>query len=99
MREENLMKILLAPHVSEKSTMLASLEQQYVFKVCKTATKPEIKRAVELMFNVKVADVRVTNVKQRTKRFGQIEGKRSGWKKAYVSLQSGHKIDFGGAQA
>lgn len=98
MSRERLMKILLSPHVSEKSTN-ANMYGQYVFEVIKDATKPEIKDAVELLFNVKVKAVRVNNVHAKAKRFGQIQGKHSGWKKAYVSLQEGQKIDLGGTQA
>ena len=98
MNRERLLKILLAPHVSEKSTN-ANMYGQYVFEVIDDASKPEIKKAVELLFNVKVKNVRVTNVRAKAKRFGQIQGKRQGWKKAYVSLQEGQKIDLGIAQA
>ncbi|MDX1252923.1 MAG: 50S ribosomal protein L23 [Gammaproteobacteria bacterium] len=92
------MNILLAPHVSEKSTRIADADRQVVFKVVRDATKPEIKGAIELMFNVQVADVRVCNVKGKTKRFGRMEGRRSNWKKAYVTLKPGHDINFMGPQ-
>lgn len=98
MNQERLMNILLAPHVSEKSTRIADADRQVVFKVVRDATKPEIKGAIELMFNVQVADVRVCNVKGKTKRFGRMEGRRSSWKKAYVTLKPGHDIDFMGPQ-
>lgn len=98
MNQERLMNILLAPHVSEKSTRIADADRQVVFKVVRDATKPEIKGAIELMFNVQVADVRVCNVKGKTKRFGRMEGRRSNWKKAYVTLKPGHDIDFMGPQ-
>jgi large subunit ribosomal protein L23 len=65
-----------------------------VFKVARDATKPEIKRAVELMFEVKVQKVTVATVKGKHKRFGRIQGRRSDWKKAYVTLEAGHEIDF-----
>jgi large subunit ribosomal protein L23 len=96
MKNESLMKILIAPHISEKGTFVADRLNQYVFEVIKDASKPEIKRAVELLFNVKVTAVRVSNVRAKTKRFGRIEGKHKGWKKAYVSLQEGNKIDLVG---
>jgi len=94
MNDERLMKVLVAPHVSEKSTLLAEEARQHVFRVVPDASKPEIRRAVERMFDVKVTDVRVVNVKGKRKRFGQIEGRRAGWKKAYVSLAPGHDIDL-----
>ena len=90
------MKTLLAPHISEKSTRTAENHKQFVFEVSDRATKPHIKQAVELMFKVKVDAVRVVNVKGKTKRTGARAGRRSGWKKAYVSLQPGHDIDFTG---
>jgi len=98
MNQEALMKILLAPHVSEKSTRGAEENRQFVFKVARDATKPQIRRAVELMFDVKVAGVQVSNVKSKAKRFGRIEGRRPAWKKAYVTLKEGYDIDFMGAQ-
>jgi len=92
--EERLLKILLAPHVSEKATRVAEKHNQIVFKVARDAAKPEIKDAVELLFKVKVKGVTVVNVKGKPKRFGSIQGRRSDWKKAYVSLEAGHEIDF-----
>ncbi|MDH5190134.1 MAG: 50S ribosomal protein L23 [Gammaproteobacteria bacterium] len=98
MNQERLMKVVLAPHISEKSTIVADRNKQFVFKVIADATKPEIKKAVEMMFDVKVAGVQVINMPAKRKRFGQAEGQRSGWKKAYVKLQDGHDIDFMGAE-
>ncbi|MDS4026245.1 MAG: 50S ribosomal protein L23 [Candidatus Contendobacter sp.] len=98
MNEERLLKILLAPHVSEKSNRLTDRCNQVVFKVTRDATKPEIKDAVELLFRVKVTGVTVLNVKGKRKRFGALAGRRSDWKKAYVSLEAGHEIDFLAAQ-
>lgn len=98
MRQERLMKILLAPHISEKSARAADANKQFAFRVIADATKPEIKQAVELMFDVKVDVVQVSNVKGKQKRFGSTLGRRSDWKKAYVKLQPGHDIDFMGAQ-
>ena len=94
MNEERLLKILLAPHVSEKATRVAERHNQIVFKVARDAAKPEIKDAVEVLFKVKVKGVTVVNVKGKRKRFGAIQGRRSDWKKAYVSLETGHEIDF-----
>ena len=99
-RQERLMKVLLAPHISEKSTAAADKNRTFVFKVIKDAVKDEVKGAVELMFNVKVQDVRLANVKGKVKgaRMGAKGGRRQDWKKAYVSLQSGFNIDFMGGQ-
>jgi large subunit ribosomal protein L23 len=97
MNEERLMKVLMAPHISEKSSIAADQNNQIVFKVATDATKPEIKQAVELLFGVKVDRVQVSNVKGKTKRFGSMMGRRSDWKKAYVTLQEGQEIDFLGA--
>lgn len=98
MNEERLLKILLAPHMSEKSNRLTERYNQVAFKVTRDATKPEIKDAVELLFKVKVTGVTVLNVKGKRKRFGALAGRRSDWKKAYVSLEAGHEIDFVTAQ-
>ncbi len=94
MNQERLLKILLAPHVSEKSNRVAERYNQVVFKVTRDATKPEIRNAVELLFKVKVKGVTVANVKGKRKRFGATYGRRSDWKKAYVSLEAGNEIDF-----
>jgi len=98
MNQERLMKVLLAPHISEKTARAADADKQFAFRVISDATKPEIKQAVELMFDVKVDAVQVSNVKGKEKRFGRTIGRRSDWKKAYVKLQPGHDIDFMGAQ-
>ena len=92
--QARLLQILLAPHVSEKTNRLAERHNQVVFKVLRDATKPEIKGAVETLFTVKVKGVTVLNIKGKRKRFGAMQGRRSDWKKAYVSLEAGHEIDF-----
>lgn len=94
MNKERLMKVLLAPVISEKSVAAADSGNQFAFKVTTDATKPEIKAAVELLFEVTVEKVQVLNVKGKTKRFGQRFGKRNGWKKAYVRLAAGQDINF-----
>lgn len=99
MNQERLMKVLLGPHVSEKSTKIGDRYRQIVFKVAADATKPEIKQAVEQLFNVQVDGVRVNNVRGKTRRFGQITGRRKDWKKAYVSLKEGFDISFAGSEA
>jgi large subunit ribosomal protein L23 len=98
MNQERLMKVLLAPVVSEKSSRVADANRQYVFKVLPCASKPEIRKAVELMFDVKVLGVQVSSVHGKTKRFGQTLGRRVNWKKAYVTLAEGHDIDFMGKE-
>lgn len=97
MNTERLMQVLLGPVVSEKSTLAAENNGQYVFRVVPDATKREIGRAVELMFEVKVDRVQILNVKGKAKRFGGRLGKRGDWRKAYVRLQDGYELDFGGA--
>lgn len=94
MNAEKILMVLKSPHTSERSTILADKLNQYTFKVLKTANKYEIKVAVEKLFNVKVKNVTVMNVKGKQKRFRQMLGKRSDWKKALVSLEQGHEIDF-----
>ncbi|WP_216352518.1 50S ribosomal protein L23 [Aquaspirillum sp. LM1] len=98
MNQERLMQVILAPVVSEKSTLVADKNEQVVFKVATDATKPEVKAAVELLFNVKVDSVQILNVKGKVKRFGRFIGRRSDWKKAYVCLTPGQEIDFSAAQ-
>ncbi len=94
MSQERLYKILLAPVVSEKAVGYGDASNQVVFKVVKNAKKPEIRAAVEKMFNVKVDSVRTLTVKGKTKRTRFGLGKRSDWKKAYIKLADGHDIDF-----
>jgi large subunit ribosomal protein L23 len=95
---ERLMQVLLAPQISEKSTMVGERDNQVVFKVVRDATKPEIKAAVELLFKVEVRSVQVANVKGKVKRFGRFTGRRDHWKKAYVSLKAGQEISFAGGE-
>jgi len=98
MNQERIFKVLLGPHVSEKATVLAETNSQIVFKVDTTATKLEIKKAVEQLFNAKVDRVSTLNVKGKTKRTVRGLGKRNDWKKAYVSLEPGQDIDFASAE-
>jgi len=95
MNKERLMQILLSPVVSEKSTIAADAHRQYVFNVATDATKPEIRKAVEMMFDVKVAGIQVVNSKGKTKQFGRLAGRRKDARKAYVRLAEGSDIDFG----
>jgi large subunit ribosomal protein L23 len=85
--------------VSEKAATLAEKANQYVFRVRDDASKAEVKEAVELMFEVKVEGVNLLNRPGKTRRFKNMAGKRSGFKKAYVRLAGGQSIDFTGAAA
>jgi len=97
MNEQKIMKVLLEPKVTEKSSMVGELNNQYVFKVTRNATKPEIKKAVELMFDgAEVESVQVANVKGKRKIFKRMPGQRANWKKAYIRLKPGFDIDFMG---
>ena len=99
MNAERLMQVLLAPQISEKSTMVGEKNNQYVFRVAADATKPEIKSAVELMFKVEVASVSTAVQKGKVKRFGRTIGRRDHVKKAYVSLKPGQELNFSGEAA
>ena len=90
--EERLMTVIRGPHLSEKAH-LAAENNQVVLKVRTDATKAEIRQAVELLFEVQVDDVKVVNVKGKTKRFGQTKGRRANWKKAYVKLAEGSSLE------
>lgn len=98
MSSQRSLKILLAPHISEKGTLLADRDRQFVFQVARDANKAEIKQAVEQMFSVEVEHVRTVNSQGKIKRFGQMMGRRKHSKKAYVKLKPGFDIEFGGAQ-
>ena len=92
--QDRLLQVILAPQITEKATYVADKNQQIAFKVRTDATKPEIKAAVELVFKVEVQSVTVANVKGKQKRAGRLMGRRSDWKKAYVSLKPGQEINF-----
>ncbi len=94
MNQERVFKVLLGPHISEKATMLADSQKQFVFKVATDATKLEIKKAIEQLFEVKVRSVSTLNVQGKTKRTARGLGKRNDWKKAYIALQPGQDLDF-----
>lgn len=99
MNQERLLQVLLAPQISEKATYLAEKRNQIVFRVAPSATKPEVKAAVEALFKVVVDSVQIANVKGKQKKFGRFQGSRKNWKKAYVCVQAGQEINFvdGGA--
>lgn len=94
MNQQRLMKVILAPVVSEKSNLLAEKRNQMTFKVLPNATKAEIKAAVELLFGVQVASVTTVAIQGKVKRFGRSLGRRSSVKKAYVSLVAGQELDL-----
>jgi large subunit ribosomal protein L23 len=96
MNEVRIMKVLLGPHITEKAAVIGEASNQYVFRVAKDATKPEVKQAVEKLFSVEVDAVRVANVKGKTKRSGARIGRRVDWKKAYVRVKAGQSIEFAG---
>lgn len=98
-RQQRLMQVLLAPTVSEKSTMVGDKHNQVVFRVDRAATKTDVKQAVELMFKVEVEGVQVLNVKGKEKRTGRFIGRRNNWKKAYVRLKPGQEINFAEGEA
>lgn len=96
MNQERLLKVILGPVISEKASLAADTNSQYVFRVVPDAKKLEIGKAVESLFDVTVERVQILNVKGKRKRQGQRSGKRKDWRKAYVRLQAGQNIDFGG---
>jgi large subunit ribosomal protein L23 len=89
---KNLYDVIRRPLITEKSTSLKETQRTLCFEVHRDATKPEIKKAVESFFNVKVSDVRVANVHGKVKRQGRYSGRRPDWKKAYVVLAEGQKM-------
>lgn len=94
MNDQRLYKVLLAPHVSEKTATAAEMQGRHAFKVANDATKIEVRKAVEQLFKVDVRSVQIVNVKGKSKRFGQSMGKRSDWRKAIVRLAEGQDLDF-----
>lgn len=98
MNQERIYKVLLGPVVSEKAAAAGETGNQVVFKVASDATKLEVKAAVQALFDAKVEQVRILNVKGKTKRTRYGLGKRSDWKKAYVRLEQGQDIDFAVAE-
>jgi large subunit ribosomal protein L23 len=89
------MNVLIAPHVTEKTSLAMQNNNQYTFRVKRNATKTDIKQAVELMFEgVKVKGVQIVNEPGKTRRFGRLIGRTQDWKKAYVSLVQGQSIDY-----
>ena len=94
MNREQLMSVLIAPHVTEKTSLAMQNHNQYTFRVRRDASKTDIRKAIELMFDVKVAGVQVVNEPGKARRFGRGVGRTQDWKKAYVSLSPGQTIDY-----
>lgn len=95
--QERLLKIIIAPHISEKATFIGEKNNQTIFRVLIDATKGEIKDAIELLWKeqkIEVKSVQTINVKGKTKRFGRFKGSRSDWKKAIVSIKEGQELSF-----
>jgi large subunit ribosomal protein L23 len=92
---ERIYQTLIGPHVSEKAVLLSEKQGQYVFKVSVTATKREIKQAIQTLLEVDVVSVRTVNVKGKVKNLAKRQGKRNNWKKAYVRLAEGQSLDSG----
>ena len=97
MNEERMYKVILGAHISEKATVIADESNQVTLKVAPDATRPEIRQAVEKIYNVKVENVTVLNVKGKVKRNMRGTSRKPSWKKAYVRLAEGHDIDFADA--
>ena len=91
---DRLYQVLLAPIVSEKATFIADKREQVLFRVVPSATKPEVKAAVEMIFKVQVESVQMLIQKGKKKRSGKVSGRRSDVKKAFVSLAPGQEINF-----
>jgi len=92
--EERLLKVLLAPVISEKATFVAEKNEQVVFLVAPDATKLEVKAAVELLFKVQVESVQVANRQGKQKRTGRFSGRRNHTRRAFVCLKPGQEINF-----
>ncbi|HEV7608666.1 MAG TPA: 50S ribosomal protein L23 [Steroidobacteraceae bacterium] len=91
---ERLINILIAPHITEKTSLAMQNNNSYAFRVLRESTKPEVKAAVELMFGVKVAKVNLVNETGKTRRMGKVQGRTQDIKKAYVRLAPGQTIDY-----
>lgn len=92
--QEKLIAVLIAPHITEKTSLAMQNANTYSFRVRRDSTKPDIKAAVELMFGVKVAGVAVVNETGKSRRFGKLQGRTQDIKKAYVRLAPGQTIDY-----
>ena len=91
---KDLLQVISAPVITEKGTLVNEQGNQFVFRVRPEANKVEIRRAVETLFKVKVEEVRTMNYLGKTRRVGRWSGQRPRWKKAYVTVAAGQRIDF-----
>jgi large subunit ribosomal protein L23 len=91
---KNVYDVITSPLITEKGTMVSELGNQVLFRVRRDANKDEIRRAIEMLFKVKVVKVRTLHLLGKTKRVGKYAGRRPAWKKAYVTLAEGQRIDF-----
>ncbi len=92
--DQEFLKVIVRPLMTERSTMLSEKEGRYSFEVSPTSTKGQIRRAVEELFKVDVTAVRTMKLPGKSRRLGRFEGRRPDWKKAIVSLKAGQKIDL-----
>jgi large subunit ribosomal protein L23 len=92
--QERLIAVLLAPHITEKTSLAMQNTNTYSFRVRRDSTKPDVKAAVELMFGVKVSKVNLVNETGKSRRFGKLQGRTQDIKKAYVRLAPGQTIDY-----
>ena len=92
--QERLISVLLAPHITEKTSLAMQDTNTYSFRVRRDSTKPDVKAAVELMFGVKVSKVNLVNETGKSRRFGKLQGRTQDIKKAYVRLAPGQTIDY-----
>ncbi len=91
---KDLRQVVRRPLITEKGTLAKELNNQLVFEVDRRSNKVEIRQAVEQVFKVKVLKVRTVNLEGKKKRMGRIQGRRSDWKKAYVTLAPGQTVEF-----
>jgi large subunit ribosomal protein L23 len=92
--QEKLISVLLAPHITEKTSLAMQNTNTYSFRVRRDSSKPDVKAAVELMFGVKVSKVNLVNETGKSRRFGKLQGRTQDIKKAYVRLAPGQTIDY-----
>ena len=92
--QEKLITVLLAPHITEKTSLAMQDSNTYSFRVRRDSSKPDVKAAVELMFGVKVSKVNLVNETGKSRRFGKLQGRTQDIKKAYVRLAPGQTIDY-----
>ena len=91
---KNLREVIRRPLITERATQLQEANGKYSFEVDRRANKIDVKRAVEAMFDVQVIKINTTSVRGKVKRLGRFVGRRSNWKKAIVTLDPEHRIDF-----